>query len=133
MKNSEDKQLSASEAAVALANVAAVERSENANIRPALWLNIVISASYGALTTTWAQMAYHGGISVSFTLSISLFFSTLAYYLISSRKKGFMPKLMPKTTSELKFNLILAVIFAGTLIISREACYQGYAWAARSG
>ena len=125
--------VSASEAKSALESVAKLERDANSSLRPPLWLNFIIAASYGMITFSYGETDHENLWALGMIISAIIFFLSGALYYYRCRLLGFKAKLMPKSMSEVKFQLILAVIFATGLVLAKVLTDNGFWWGSYFG
>jgi len=132
MENNE-KEISIAEAKSTLESLAKIERSANVSLRPSLLLNFIISLSYGMMTFSWASTRHENLWALGLIVSAIVFVLTVSFYFYTNRLLGIKPKLMPKSISEFKFQLILAIIFGVVFALTREFSTSNIWWASYLG
>lgn len=128
-----DQSISAAEAKSTLASLAAIEKDTTISLRPPMWLNIIISCSYGMGIFSWATTRHENEWMLGVIISAIVFSLGVGFYLYRSRLLGVKPKLVPKSKSELIFSFVLAIFFAVVVALSRELSIDGIWWAAYAG
>jgi hypothetical protein len=131
--NNIKKTISVADAKATLDSLAKIERDTNATVRPPLWLNCVISCCYGMMTFSWAATRDENLWMLGFIISTVGFLLAIALYLYTSRLLGMKPKLTPKSKSEFKFHLLLALFFGMVFALSRMFSTSDLLWAAYLG
>lgn len=129
----EEKTILNSEATSALDSLTKIERDTNRFVRPPLWLNVIISCSYGMMTFSWASTRHENLWMLGLIISTVTFVLAVSFYLYSSRLLGTKPKLLPREKSEFIFQFVLAIIFAVVFILTRMLSVSGVGWAAYVG
>jgi hypothetical protein len=128
-----DKNISIAEAKLSLESLAKVEKDTNVYLRAPLWLNFIISCSYGMGIFSWASTRHENLWMLGVIISAAVFFLAVAFYLYSSRLLGIKPKLAPKSKSEFLFGLLLAIFFGVVVALTREFSMIGVWWASYAG
>lgn len=132
MDNSEET-ITMAEAKSTLESLAKIQRDTNVSIRPPLWLNSTISFLYGAMTFSWASTRHENLWMLGLIVSGIGFMLAVAFYLYTSRLLGIKPKLYPKSKSEFKFHLLLAIFFGVVFALTRVFSVSGIWWASYLG
>lgn len=131
--NINDNNISAAEAKSTLESLAMIEKDTTISLRAPLWLNFIISCSYGMGVFSWASTRHENLWMLGVIISALVFLLGIGFYLYSSRLLGVKPKLAPKSQSELIFGLLLAVSFGAIVVLSRELSKNGIWWASFAG
>ena len=128
-----DKNISISEAKSTLESLAEIEKDTNVSLRAPLWLNIIISCSYGMGIFCWASTRHENLWMLGVTISAVIFFLAVGFYLYSNRLLGVKPKLAPKSKTEFVLGLLLAIFFGIVVSLTREFSISGVWWASYTG
>jgi hypothetical protein len=128
-----DKNISIAEAKSTLESLAKVEKDTNVSLRAPLWLNFIISGSYGMGIFSWASTRHENQWMLGVIISAVVFFMAVAFYLYSHRLLGVKPKLVPKSKSEFLFGLLIAIFFGAVITLTREFSESGIWWASYAG
>ena len=132
MKDNEPD-ISLHEAKQALNTIETTKQQSNVMLRPPLWLNIIIASLYGFMTFSWASLRHENLWALGLIVSSVCFFIAVALYLYLKHLAGIKPKLTPKSRAEFIFHLVMGIIFALVIILSRELSINGFIWAAYLG
>tara|TARA_R110002167_G_scaffold281745_2_gene487052 strand:+ start:1038 stop:1520 length:483 start_codon:yes stop_codon:yes gene_type:complete len=128
-----DKNISVVEAKSTLESLAKIEQDTTISLRASLWLNFIMSCSYGMGVFSWASTRHDNLWMLGVMISTVVFSLGVGFYLYSSRLLGVKPKLAPKSQSELIFGLLLAIFFGAVVVLSRELSTGGIWWASYAG
>ena len=128
-----DKSISASAAKSTLESLAKIEQDTNVSLRAPLWLNLIISCSYGMGIFSWASTRHDNQWMLGVIISAVVFFLAVGFYLYRSRLLGVKPKVAPKSMSELVFGLLLAIFFGVVVALTREFSKEDIWWASYAG
>jgi hypothetical protein len=128
-----DKNISIAEAKSTLESLAKVEKDTNVSLRAPLWLNFIISGSYGMGIFSWASTRHENQWMLGVIISAVVFFMAVAFYLYSHRLLGVKPKLVPKSKSEFLFGLLIAIFFGIVVSLTREFSKGDIWWASYAG
>lgn len=131
--NKNEQSVSIDEAKSTLASLAIIEKDTTISLRAPLWLNLIISCSYGMGVFSWATTRHENEWMLGVIVSAVVFSLGIGFYLYSSRLLGVKPKLAPKSQSELIFGFILAIFFGAVVALSRELSKDGILWASYAG
>jgi asparagine N-glycosylation enzyme membrane subunit Stt3 len=119
--------VSIDEAKSALKNIDKTEQDTNKSLRMPIWLNIIISSSFGMGVFSWASTRHENLWMLGVIISSAVYFIAVGIYLYSSRLLGVKPKVLPTRKSELKFGLITAIIF-GLVVALTKVVSTGEFW-----
>lgn len=125
--------ITAAEAKSTLESLAKVEKDTNVSLRAPLWLNFIISFSYGLGVFSWASTRHENLWILGVIISAIVFILAVAFHLYRSRLLGVKPKLVPKSQSEFIFGLLLAIFFGVTMALTREFSKNDIWWASYAG
>jgi hypothetical protein len=128
-----EQNISPKEASAALQALQQFQQDNNAAIRPPLWLSIVLGAWYALLTFSNAKMAHENLWALGLIISVIGFLLSIAFYLYTSRLLGIKPRLKPRNTSQLKFDLLAGLFYVTVFFASRYFTGQGIELAAYLG
>lgn len=131
--NKNNQTISVAEAKSSLEAVAKIDRETNVSLRPPLWLNFIISGSYGMGVFSWASTRHENLWMLGLIISAGVFILAIAFYLYSSRLLGLKPKVAPKSKAELIFGILTAIFFAVVVALTRVFSKGGIEWAAHVG
>ncbi len=131
--DSHEKNISKAEAKSILENLAKIEKETNVFLRAPLWLNLIISCSYGIGIFSWASTRHENLWMLGVIISAVIFALAVAFYLYSNHLLGVKPKLVPKSKSEFIFHFSGAIFFALAVVLTREFSLSGIWWASYLG
>ena len=131
--NHDNKQISEIEARSALNSIKIAEEGVSKSLRPPLWLNLIISGSYGVMTFSWASTRHENQWMLGVFLSSLVFFIGVIFYLYSSRLLGIKPKLVPSSSNEFFFTLFVALVLSAVFFFARFSSTNGFWWGALIG
>ena len=131
--NNNEKTISVAEAKSTLESLAKIEQDTNVSIRAPLWLNFIISCSYGMGVFSWASTRHENQWMLGVIASFVVFILATAFYLYSNRLLGVKPKLVPKSRSEYISNFLVAIFFGLVIALSREFSKNDIWWASFAG
>ena len=124
---------SIAEAQLALKSITKIENATNVFLRAPLWLNFIISCSYGMGVFSWASTRHDNLWMLGVIISAIVFVLAVALYLYSNRLLGIKPKVLPKSKSENIFGLLSALFFGIVIVVTRIASENGIWWASYTG
>ena len=127
------KSISATEAKSTLESLAKIEKDTNVSLRMPLWLNFIVSCSYGMGVFSWASTRHENLWMLGVIISAVVFFLAIALHFYSSRLLGVKPKFAPKSKSEVILGLLLAIFFGAVLALTREFSMSGIWWVSYAG
>jgi hypothetical protein len=133
MMHNNDKSISIAEAKATLESLAKIEKDTNVSLRVPLWLNFIMSCSYGMGVFSWASTRHDNMWMLGVIISSVVFLLAIAFHFYSSRLLGVKPKFAPKSKSELIFGLLIAIFFAVAIALTREFSESGIWWASYAG
>lgn len=125
--------ISVTEAKSTLESLAEIEKDTTISLRAPLWLNIIISCSYGMGIFSWASSRHDNLWILGVILSAIVFCIGVGVYLYRSLLLGVKPKVAPKSRSELVFGVLLAIGFGAVVVFSRELSKEDIWWASYAG
>ncbi|NQZ83067.1 MAG: hypothetical protein HRT52_18830 [Colwellia sp.] len=131
--NHTEKTISVAEAKSTLESLAKIKQDTNVSIRAPLWLNFIISCSYGMGVFSWASTRHENQWMLGVIASVVVFVLATAFYLYSNRLLGVKPKLVPKSKSEYIFNFLVAIFFGLVVALSREFSKNDIWWVSYAG
>lgn len=128
-----EKNISKVEAKSILENLAKIEKDTNVSLRAPLWLNFIISCSYGIGVFSWASTRHENVWMLGVIISAVIFVLAVAFYLYSNHLLGVKPKLVPKSNSEFIFQLFGGIFFGAVIVLTREFSMDDIWWASYLG
>ena len=128
-----DESISVAEAKSTLDSLAKTEKDTNLSLRAPLWLNFIISVSYGMGVFSWASTRHENLWMLGVIISAFVFLLAVVFYLYSNRLLGVKPKLVPKSRSEFVLGLLLAIFFGAVVTLTRELSEADIWWASYAG
>jgi predicted outer membrane lipoprotein len=131
--NRNEQSVSVAEAKSTLKSLAIIEKDTTISLRAPLWLNLIISCSYGMGVFSWATTRHDNQWMLGVIISAVVFVLGIGFYLYSSRLLGVKPKLAPKSKSEFIFGLLLAIFFGVVVVLTRELSKDDIWWASYAG
>lgn len=131
--NINDKNISVAEAKSTLESLAMIKKDTTVSLRAPLWLNFIMSCSYGMGVFSWASTRHENVWILGVIMSAVVFFLAIALHVYSSRLLGVKPKFAPKSKSEVMFGLLLAIFFGAVVALTRELSMSGIGWASYAG
>lgn len=131
--NNSERNLSIDEAKSALKTIVQIEQDTIVSLRMPIWLNIIISSSFGMGIFSWASTRHENIWMLGVIIFSAAFLTAVGIYMYSSRLLGVKPKVLPTRKSELKFTLITATYFGLIVIITREVSSGEFWWVSYIG
>jgi uncharacterized membrane protein len=131
--HNEHQSMAVAEAKSKLQSLANVEQETDLLLRAPLWLNFIISFSYGMGIFSWASTRHENLWMLGIIISAVVFIFAVVFYLYRSRLLGFKPKVVPKSKSELVFGLLLAIFFGSATVLTRIFSVNDIWWASYAG
>ncbi|MEP1448893.1 MAG: hypothetical protein ABJK37_22505 [Paraglaciecola sp.] len=125
--------ISVAEAKSTLESLATIEKDTAISLRAPLWLNVIISCSYGMGIFSWASTRHDNQWILGVILSAIVFCIGVGIYLYRIRLLGVKPKIAPKSRSEIVFGVLLAIGFGVVVAFSRELSKDDIWWASYVG
>jgi hypothetical protein len=129
----QDKSISVTEAKSALESLSQIEQDTQQILRPPLWLNVVISGSYGMMTFSWASTRHENLWMLGLIISASVFMLAIFFYLYCNRLQGIKTKLVPTSPSEFKFHILTGLFFGLVFLLTRILSTNDIIWASYLG
>ncbi|WP_340677262.1 hypothetical protein [Paraglaciecola sp.] len=126
--NKNNQTISVAQAQSALESLAKIDRDTNLSLRPPLWLNLIISGSYGMGVFSWTSSRHENLWMLGLIISALIFFLAVAFYLYRSRLLGLKPKVAPKNKSELIFGLSTALFFGVAVALATVFSKSDIEW-----
>jgi hypothetical protein len=129
----QDAKTTVAEAKSTLQSLDSIEYETDILMRAPLWLNFIISFSYGMGIFSWASTRNDNLWILGVFLSAGLFALAVGFYFYRSRLLGFKPKAVPKGGRELVFGLLLATFFGAVTTLTRMFSVNDVLWASYAG
>jgi predicted Abi (CAAX) family protease len=131
--HNEHENMTVAEAKSKLQSLASVEQETDLLLRAPLWLNFIMSFSYGMGLFSWASTRHENLWMLGVIISGVVFIFAVVFYLYRSRLLGIKPKVMPKSRSELVFGFLLAIFFGSVTALTIVFSVNEIWWASYAG
>lgn len=131
--NKNTQNISVDEAKLTLKSLDTIENDMVVSLRPPLWLNAIISLSYGIGVFSWVTTRHDNQWMLGVIVSAFVFSIGVGLYLYRSQLLGVKPKIAPKGKSELIFGFLIAIFFGVMITLSKEFSKDGVWWVSYAG
>jgi hypothetical protein len=125
--NKNERNISVTEAKLALEHLAKATRDSDEAMKAPLWLIGLLACLYGFMTFSLSSARHENLWTLGFIISTIAFLLVVVFYLYTRRLLGVKPRLLPKSKAEFIFHLSLGItfgaIFALTMIFSKDGIW----------
>ena len=122
----EQETITSQQASEALNSINQSKSAAAESQRPPILLATIICLSYASIVFGYGMAEHENNWALAIWVGAIFFVLSTSFYVYSFRLIGIKINIMPRSANSKKFNIVLSIVFALLVILSREVRLMGY-------